>query len=306
MGTQAVGPAAAFGWLKQAVNLGRENPKAIFGSIALLALVAMVPSLVQVGLQQGAGLGPEQVLPVAGVVTLAMIVVYPLLIGGVLRVIHDSEHGRPTHATALFDTFRAGHGRGRLVAFGAVLAALYIATFAVVLGLFGDAFMPWYMQLLSASMDPGAGQAPVIADLPEGFGTVMGLSILLGLFFGGVYAIGFGQVALADRGVGAALRDGAVGTLKNLLPILLLAVVSVVLLFALFLVVALVGGLLAVIGGLVHPVLATLLVAPVYLGMLLVVYVVMFGVMYYMWRDICTDDAGAAPLHAEGRDQLEL
>lgn len=304
MATRAMGPGAGWSWLKQAINLGRNNPRAVFGAVALLALVGLIPSVLQLALQFGAGLGPEQVLMVVGLLTLAMIVVYPLLIGGVLRVIHDSEHGRPTRATALFDTFRAGNGRGRLIGFGVLLTVIYIATFVLMLAAVGGDFMSWYMQVVTAGMQPdAAGAAATLPALPQGFGTVMGLSMLAGLFFGGVYAIGFGQVALAGRGVGASLGDGVVGTLKNLLPILVLAVIVFVLMLALMLVVLLVGGLLAVVGGMVHEALAMLLIVPVYLGMLLVMYVVMFGVMYYMWRDVCGDEA-ARPLH-DG-NQLEL
>lgn len=304
MATRAMGPGAGWGWLKQAINLGRHNPKAVFGAVALLALVALIPSLLQLGLQFGAGLGPEQVLMAVGVLTLVMIVVYPLLIGGVLRVIHASEHGQPTHATAIFDTFRAGSGRGRLIGFGVLLAVIYIATFVIMLAAVGGDFMTWYMQAITVGMQPGAETAPALPALPEGFGTVMALSMLAGLFFGGVYAIGFGQVALNGRGVGPALGDGVVGTLKNLLPILALAVIAILLMLALMLVVGLLGGLLAVIGGMVHEALAMLLLVPVYLGMLLVMYVVMFGVMYYMWRDICGDDAPTAD--ATTGNQLEL
>ena len=42
--------------------------------------------------------------------TLVMVAIYPLLIGGVLRVIDASEKGQPTQASALFDTFRSGQG----------------------------------------------------------------------------------------------------------------------------------------------------------------------------------------------------
>src|SRR3546814_4302869 len=75
---------------------------------------------------------------------------------------------------------------------------------------------------------------------------------------GGVYTIGFGQVALRGRSVGSALADGVAGTLKNVLPIGLLAVVAFVGFFAFALVAMLVILLLAAIGGLVHPVLAAL------------------------------------------------
>ncbi len=303
MSTRAMGPGAGWRWLKQAINLGRHNPKAIFGAVALLALVALVPSLVQVLLQQGAGVAQETALMVVGAMTLAMIVVYPLLIGGLLRVIHASETGQPTRARALFDTFRAGHDAARLIGFGVLLTAIYIAVFVAVILSFGQESLSWYMQLLSTGMQADApSQLPALPELPAGLGTVMALGLLAGLFFGSVYAIGFGQVALGGRGVGAALADGVAGTLKNVLPIVLLAAIAIVLLFALLLVVGLLGGLLALIGGLVHESMALLLLLPLYLGMLLVMYVVMFGVMYYMWRDVC---GGEATVTGDG-SQLEV
>lgn len=304
MSTHARSPAAGWSWLKQAVNLGRRNPRAVFGGVALLALVAMVPSLVQAVVPGALGLDANGSLVVIAACTLVMVVVYPLLVGGLLRVIDAAEHGRPTHATALFDTFRAGNDAGRLIGFGVAMFVAYLAVFVVVVGLFGQDFFAWYMELLAAGTQNDAdAQAKVLQDVPEGFGTLMALGTLAGLFFSGVYAIGFGQVALRGRSVGSALVDGVAGTLKNVLPIGVLAVVAFVGFFAFALVAALVILVLATIGGLVHPVLAMLLAAPVYFGALLVLYVVMFGVMYFMWRDVCAEE-GEAPLLPPDRVEL--
>ena len=303
MTTRAVSPGSGWGWLRQAINLGRNNPRAVFGAVALLAVIALIPSVIQLVLQHGLGLGPEAVMMVIGVTTLASIVVYPLLIGGMLRVIHAAENGRPTHATAIFDSFRADGGRGRLIAFGLLMTAIYLGVFLLVISLFGRDFLSWYWQLITAAQEQQAGGAqmsPELLALPDGFGRVMALGSLFALFMGGVYAIGFGQVALGGRSVGQALSDGLAGTLKNVLPIVLLALLAVVALFALALVVGIVGGILALVGGAVHKALAVALVMPVYLGMLLVVYVVMFGVMYFMWRDIC----GEPPAPVAARDDL--
>lgn len=297
-----MGPGAGLRWLKSAINLGRHNPKAIFGAVALLALVALIPSVVQLALQYGADLASQTVLMLVGLMTLAMMFIYPLLIGGLLRVIHASETGQPTRATAMFDTFKAGSGAGRLIGFGVLLTIVYIGIFLLVVVSFGQEFMAWYMQVITAGMQAGApSQMPAIPQLPDGFGTLMAIGTVVGLFLGGVYAIGFGQVALGDRGIGAALADGVAGTVKNLLPIIVLAVIAIVLFIVLMIVVALVGGLLALIGGLVHQSLAFVLLAPVYLGMMLVLYVVMFGVMYYMWRDVC----GEAPPPVANDNQVE-
>jgi hypothetical protein len=300
MSTHAKSPAAGWSWLMQAINIGRSNPKAIFGAVALLALVALVPSVVQVALQTGLGLGATASLGVMAACTLVMVVVYPLLIGGLLRVIDAAEHGRPTHAAALFDTFHAGNGAGRLIGFGVVMFVAYLALFVAVVALFGQEFFAWYMDLLSAStQNDAAAQARVMQDIPDGFGTMMALGTLAGLFFSGIYAIGFGQVALAGHGVRSALADGVAGSLKTVLQIGLLAVVAFVCFFVFALVAALAMMLLAAIGGLVHPVLAMLLAAPVYLGAMLVLYVVMFGVMYFMWRDVCGEAVPLPPGQVE-------
>jgi hypothetical protein len=300
MSTHARSPSAGWSWLMQAVNLGRSNPRAVFGAVALLALVALVPSFIQLALQSGLRLGTTASLAVMAACTLVMVVVYPLLIGGLLRVIDAAEHGRPTHAAALFDTFHAGNGAGRLIGFGVVMFVAYLALFVAVVALFGQDFFAWYTELLTASTqnDPAA-QAKVMQDIPEGFGTMMALGTLAGLFFGGIYAIGFGQVALAGRDIRSALVDGIAGTLKNVLPIGLLAVVAFAGFLVFALVMALVIGLLAMAGGLVHPTLGLLLAAPVYLGGLLVMYVVMFGVMYFMWRDVCGEAAPLPPGQVE-------
>ena len=52
MTTRAMGPLAALGWLKNAVNLGRNNPKAVFGGAALGLVTAVVATLA-VGLLSG-------------------------------------------------------------------------------------------------------------------------------------------------------------------------------------------------------------------------------------------------------------
>lgn len=299
MTTRAVSPGSGWRWFRQAIDLGRGNPRAVFGAVALMAVIALIPSVIQLVLQYGLGLGPDALMIVIGLTTLASIVVYPLLIGGLLRVIDAAENGRPTHATAIFDTFHADGGRGRLIGFGVLMTAIYLGVFLLVIRLFGKDFLDWYWTLITAAQAQQAGGAampPEMMALPEGFGRVMGIGSLFALFMGGVYAIGFGQVALGGRGVGAAFGDGLGGTLKNVLPIVVLAVLSVIAMIGLSLVVGIVGGILLLIGGLVHATVGMLLAMPVYIGMLLVVYVVMFGVMYFMWRDICGEApaAGAA------------
>jgi hypothetical protein len=60
--------------------------------------------------------------------------------------------------------------------------------------------------------------------------------------------------------------------------------------------------LIGLLGKLAGAWLAILLAIPLYLLAMLALYVVMFGVMYFMWRDICGDGAAPAPRD----DQVEV
>jgi hypothetical protein len=299
MTTKAVGPVKGWDWLMRAVNLGRNNPKAIFGATAWVALVALIPTAIQLCLQYVFRASPSAIMSVIGVTTLFSILLYPLLIGGLLRVIDAAENGRPTRAAAVFDTFRSGQGAGRLVGFGLLMTAIYIGLFLVVIYLFGQDFMHWYWNLITtAQSNPGA--TPQMDSLPAGFGKVMALGSLVALFMGGVYAIGFGQVANGGRGVFEALSDGMAGTAKNVLPIVLLAAIAFIAYLVLVVVVVIVALVISLIGA-ISKALAVVLAIPVVLAFVVGLYVVLFGIMYYMWRDICGDAASpAAPA-----DQLQ-
>lgn len=296
MQTRAKGPAAGWHWLANAINLGRHNPRALFGAAALLMLVALVPSVIQVVAAQL--LGPERIeanLWIIGATTLAMMVVFPLLIGGFLRVIDAAENGRPTRATALFDPFRAGQGGGRLIGIGLLLLLVYLALLGLVLGVFGREVVAWYIDVFADMQAAPAGTPPDMPPLPEGVGTVAGLSLLVMMLASGLYAIGFGQVALGGRSVGGAIADAFAGTFKNVLPLLVLTVCALVAMLVAALAIMLVVALLVLVGGLVHPMVGAALAVPVYVAFLVMMYVVMFGVLYFIWRDVCGPTAAAAP-----------
>lgn len=301
MQTRAMGPGAGWSWLVRAVNLGRNNPRALFGAAALLMVIALVPSLVQLFAQFALGVTDmDSMLWIAAFTTLVLLVVYPLLIGGFFRIIDATEHGRPTRATALFDTFKSGPERSRLIGFGLVLTAVYVAAFALIFGLLGGEVTAWYREVLEAAKTVEAGGTPVVPPAPGGTGMVFALSLLAMMFLGGVYSIGVGQASLGGRDTSGALADGFGGALKNLLPLLLLTIVALVLMVVIALVLALVFALVGAIGALIHPAVAVMLVTPLYLAFLVAMYVVLFGIMYFIWRDV----AGTAP--PMGDHQVEL
>ena len=300
MTTRAVGPGKGWDWLVRAANLGSQNAKALFGAAAWLMAIALVPTAVQMALQKVMPESPAMMGMVMAFTLLYSVIAMPPATAGLLRVIHAVETGVPVRAAAIFDGYR--QNPGRVIGLSLLLLVLAILVLGGALALFGGHFLQGLEQFVVAAQTASVSGKPELPPLPDGTGTLIGLLVIFGLFFNGVYALSFGQVALGSRGIGAAIGDGIAGTFKNLLPLLVLLVVVLVAGVIAMVAVGLVMGLLAVIGGLVHPVVAMLLVVPVYLALLVAIYVIAFGVMYYMWRDICGD---AASTPAVSADQLQ-
>ncbi|MCF7221749.1 hypothetical protein [Marilutibacter chinensis] len=293
MTTHATGPLAGLSWLVRGVNLGYRNARAIFGAAAIFMMLSLVPNLLQLVLQSVFKPDLSGSTIIAALVTVLSIAIMSPAIGGYLRLIDASEHGRPAHAGDILQPFARGGGALQLIGFGMLMTLACVAIAAVVISQFGEGFPDWYAQIVSLSRKGGEIDPSQIPQLPDGIGQLIGIGSVIGVVLSGIYAIGFGQVALGRRSVGAAIRDGIVGTLKNLLPMAVLAIViffgSMLLLLALTVMI----GLVAAVAALVHPTLVLVLVVPLYLALLLAMHVVMFGVMYYFWRDVCTD--GPAP-----------
>lgn len=289
MATRARGPLAGIGWLKNAINLGRQSPKAVFGGAALVAVLSLVPSLATVPMQFGGTPGPGTVAAAMVISMLGGLLLVPL-IAGYMGLIDQAERGRPARALDVFAPYRRGETL-RLVGFGLAMIVLYMMVVFAIVMLAGAGLMDWYMQVMLAQQ--GGGAATAVPELPDGFGAVFALAFVFGVLMMGVYAISLGQVSIGGRGVFDAIGDGIVGSLKNALPLFVFMLVGVVLGAVVAVVLALAVTLLAMVAKLIGMWLVVALMVPLYFGLLLVMFVVMFGVMYHLWRDVC--DAGVGP-----------
>jgi hypothetical protein len=285
-----MGPMAGFRWLMNAINLGRNNPKAVFGAAALSMLLMLVPSLLTVPLQMT---GTQSAGRMAAVIAISMLfgLLLAPLYGGLLSIIDAAERGRPAKATDVFAPYRAGGGAVRMIGFALGMLVVYAAIVAIVLGVVGTGIIHWYTEVLAAQ----AAKSTTMPALPAGFGTAVALFAVFWLLVMGVYAVGFGQVALAGRSPLAALKDGFVGSSKNLLPLLMLVVGLFVAWIAVALAVIVLVGIAALLAKLVGAWVLFVVAVPVYIALILALYVVMFGVMYFMWRDVC----GGSDMSAE-------
>lgn len=287
MTTRAMGPLAGIGWLKNGINLGRNNPKAVFGGAGLLLLLALLPTLVTFPIQLALTPGPAGQMGIMALSLLASVLLVPLM-GSYLGLIHAVEQGRPARATDIFDAYRGGGGALRLIGFGVAMLLVYVVAMVVIVAVAGTGIFSWYMQALATSQ--GGGDPAALQQLPNGFGLAVALGSVMWLFVSGMYSIGFGQVAIARRGVAGALGDGAVGAVKNVLPILVLTLAGIVASLVLGVMLLLLGLLVGFLAKLVGVWLLVVIAVPAYIALLLAVYVVMFGVIYHLWRDVCGGD----------------
>jgi hypothetical protein len=213
--------------------------------------------------------------------------------GGYLRVVDRSERGEPAQAADVIAPFRNAHDAKRLIGFSFIMLLVQLGALSLLFALFGHALQnlqDWYLRVAELLQHATPDKPAQLPPPPAGLGGLFSLGGLFALFVAAVFAVGFGQVALRGRNLGAALVDGLAGAARNLLPLLVMAAVAFALMMAAGVVLVLVAGIL----GLLHPVLAVAVFLPLYMVFVLVLYVVMFGVMYHLWRDVAGDQAAPA------------
>lgn len=298
MTARTVSMGAPFRWLMKAVDVGRRNPGALFGGFAIVLLVGLVPSLLQYGLQLALADSPQLMMALYLLVLLASIVLMPPLTGGALRLLHACESGQPASATDVLSGYGDRAFAVRMILTALLLMLVYVVMFGLLFAVMpGKEFM---VELVSRSMATPPGGQPDLTgmpDLPPAFLLWMLGAGAVVLVLSHAYLLACSHAALGGHGALESVVQGFKGTLRNLLPLLgftlAMCVVGFVAILLLAVVIAMLAGLLM----LVSPVLAGVVLLPVYLGLMLVLYVVMFGFYYHGWREIFGEPA-ADPMDA--------
>ena len=289
-------------WFKQAIDLGGKNPRAVFGA-ALLLIVALYAAalLVALGLAMlvmgGQAVGAEDgpnlavALWVAVPLMLLVMLLVPILLGGLMHVIREVEAGRPARARDVFAALRSANGR-RLALLGLVQVALAVIGGALLMGIAGADYWRDYMAAMQGAMQGGT---PPQVPQAQNAGVLFLVQLAFNYFSYAMMLFAIPLMLFSGSDILPALRDSLRAAVRNVGANLLAGLLFVGALLVSSLVVLLVGGLASMIGGLIHQALGGLLLMVVMLGFASVVLVLVAGGAYLAWRDTFGDGAPPPP-----------
>lgn len=284
-------------WLQQAIELGTKNPKAVLGAAMLLIatlyaavlVMALVLSLL-VGGEPRTGQTPDMrmLILVALAMTLLIIFLVPILLGGLMHVVREAEAGRPVRAVDLFAPLRSERGQG-LAWLGLVQVVLAVVGGGLVVALAGTDYWQDYMKAVNVVLQGGT---PVMAG-PQHPGLLFVVQMLFNYFSYALLLFSIPLMLFSGCGLIEALKAALQAAVRNAAANLLAGVLFLGAVLIAGLVVMLVSGLVGLLGSLLHPVIGSLLAAVVMMGFAVMVLVLVAGIAYLAWRDTFGD--GAAP-----------
>ena len=285
-------PAQALAWARQAIELGRRSPRAIFGAalLMLLTLYGVMMVLVALassfGISEGSKPDVAQVLRWLAPAFVLMLLLLPILLGGLMHVIREAEAGRPVRARDVYAPFRQGKA-GRLAVFGLVQLLFGLVGGLLVVALAGSGYWSDYLSALNGAMN---GSVPVLPE-PAHPALLMLVQMLFNYFSYAVLLFSIPLVLFSGARVLQALRASLGASLKNILPNLLAGLLFVGGVVAATLVLVLLATIATLVGSVVHAALGMLLNTVLLLLFGAVLLVVLTGGAYFAWRDTFGDAA---------------
>ncbi|HEY5804462.1 MAG TPA: DUF2189 domain-containing protein [Lysobacter sp.] len=278
-----------FAWFMQAVNVGRRNPRAVFGAsllfICTLYGVGLLLVLPVAMLARGGQPDLTQIVPAIAAVFVGMVFLLPILLGGLMHVVREAEAGRPVRARDLFAPIRQKKA-GALALMGLIQIVLAIVGGVVVGLLAGSDYWTNYMSAVRGAM---SGSVPVMPQ-PEHPGLLMVVQLLFNYFSYAIMLFSVPLILFASANLSTAVKDSLHASVSNIGANALAALLFLFSVAASALVLLLLAALLSMIGGLIGGVLVMLL----YIAYGAAVLVVLVAGSYFAWRDTFGDEATVA------------
>lgn len=294
-------------WFKQAIDLGGKNPRAVFGAalllMAALYLTAMLVALL-VAAMAGGGPGVPDLGPVLAMALplfLLVMLLVPVLLGGLMHVIREAEAGRAVRARDVFAPLAQASGR-RVALLGLLQVALALVGGVLMVAIAGGEYWRDYMQAMQGA---ARGVVPVIPQ-PQNAGLLFLVQLAFNYFSYALMLFGIPLMLFSGLALGPALSAALRAAVRNAGANLLAGMLFVLALLVAGLLFALLLGLVALVGNAIHPLVGSVLTVALALGFAAVVLVVLVGAAYLAWRDTFGDAASAASPRPPAAQGIEV
>lgn len=278
-------------WFKQSIDLGGHNPRGVFGAAALvlvalyaaglLIIVPMVAVLPGTGDATDVGAVLSRLWPFLVAMILAISMLMPFLVGGLMHVIRETEAGNRPGALAVFRPFRSGKASG-LVAVGLLMLAIQVVGGALVMLTGGSEYLQAYREMVSGLL---AGADPLTLAQPEASVLMFVLQLLVNYVGYAVLLFTVPSILFLDTTLAEALGGSLKASVRNIGANLLAGVLLVAALLVATLLFALLLMLVALVGNAIHPLVGGLLTLVLGLLFASAALVVLVGAAYLAWRD---------------------
>ena len=280
-------------WVRNSLDLGARNPKAVFGAALLLMAVfyLLAIGLVIVGdaLAGATGDAGGAFLAIFMPLTMGMMVLLPILLGGLMHVIREVEAGRPARAVDLFAPLRSARFKS-LVGLGLVQVAFALVGIGMMVAIAGVDYWKDYMAFMASVAN---GASPAALPQPRNAFALFVWQLVYNYFSYAIMLFAVPLVLFSGKDVLGAVREAAQAATRNVAPNVVAALVFVAGTVVAAIVVILVAGLLSLLGGLLHPVIGAALGFMALLAFSAALLVLLAGGAFIAWRD--TFDAPDAP-----------
>ena len=257
-----------FGALRKA-PLGLGLLGAIYGAIALVVAILASRSPALLGLQ------------------LLMMLVGPLLAGGIVFAVRSVEQGGKALPGHLLEGFQAGR-LGRLLLtllpnIGALLLCLVLLVAMV-----GQTALTEMMQVMEQAAAQTQPDPELFSSLPLGrLALWMLLSLLIGIVASFFTFVAIPEIMFTDNGAFAAMGRSFRACLRNLSALVVFIIVTVIAVIAIYIVVMIIGVIARAVGGALAMNVVTQLL------LMAVLMPVMMGAVYSAWKQMLGDRASA-------------
>ena len=257
-----------FGALRKA-PLGLGLLGAIYGAIALVVAILASRSPALLGLQ------------------LLMMLVGPLLAGGIVFAVRSVEQGGKAMPGHLLEGFQAGR-LGRLLLtllpnIGALLLCLVLLVAMV-----GQTALTEMMQVMEQAAAQTQPDPELFSSLPLGrLALWMLLSLLIGIIASFFTFVAIPEIMFTDNGAFAAMGRSFRACLRNLSALVVFIIVTVIAVIAIYIVVMIIGVIARAVGGALAMNVVTQLL------LMAVLMPVMMGAVHSAWKQMLGDGASA-------------